>query len=100
MKTWRIESTKSFVVSDRKFQTLDTLIQGVGGKVVIDEVKWDGTYVVHTEGYLETDSLHVANRILKLIHAFGGRVRLHTVSDRLEWNRRKENGYRRPIAIR
>lgn len=100
MKAWRIESSKAFVVPNQKMKTLETLIKGVGGKVVIDEPRWDGTYVVHTEGYMETDSLHVARRILKLVHSFGGRVRLHAVSDRLAWNRRKENGYRRSVAIR
>lgn len=102
MKTWRVDVTKQFVVPDAKMKTIEALIQGVGGELVIDQVKWDGTYAVHAKGYMETDSIHVANRIVKLVHSFGGRVRLHVVSDR-SWSPRKQGGYRRhkvPVGIR
>ena len=99
MREWRIESTKPFVVPERKLQVLDTLIQGVGGRVVIDEVRWDKTYAVHTSGYMETDSFRVANRILKLIHSCGGRIRLHAISDQVRHSRRKSGFHRSRIRV-
>ena len=78
MKTWSIEVAKNFRVPSDKINLLEKLFRGIGGEIVIDDVLWNGTYIVHTEGG-QTDSRHVAKRIVDIIHGFGGRVHLREI---------------------
>jgi len=107
MRTWEIRTTsQNCVIPEERMATVTRLIEGVQGTITIENVSWNGDYVVSVHGCMTTDSNRVARRVAKLIHSIGGRARLRKIDDRKliggdfrsADRQRKTGGYRRVTA--
>ena len=78
MSYWSIKpDLRVLRTSDKDLSMVTDLVKEVGGKIVLETVNGDGYVSFTIQGYMETDSQRLADRIARLIHSMGGRAKLH-----------------------
>jgi|AntAceMinimDraft_18_1070375.scaffolds.fasta_scaffold01542_17 hypothetical protein len=109
MRIWSIKTDHRILRTNNDHLSMITdLIEGVGGKIVLETVNGDGYVSFKIQGYMETDSRHLADRVARLIHSVGGRAKLreeiYSPNKHLVQSIRQKGGYhphfRRPVMTR
>jgi len=78
VRTYQVETTSDspIIVGREVAATIVRIVEGIGGKKIEETINLDGTHEIRFSEPAETDSLHVAKKLKKLLGYHNARIRV------------------------